>query len=168
MEAGRACSRNPQRKACHAHVPLSRDCPQEDRQSKRKRIRCQDLRGVRGGAGWHAWVSAGLPSGRGWQTHLLRLPPSPCPCEWGRRRPGSSAKLPNRGSSPLRPSGGGVRVGASQHQPFSPRPRVPSDPQPRNRGKGGAYLRLRSVWLVQRAPISAATPGSLMELLCRL
>uniref|UniRef100_A0A4W2BMQ0 Clusterin associated protein 1 n=1 Tax=Bos indicus x Bos taurus TaxID=30522 RepID=A0A4W2BMQ0_BOBOX len=61
-----------------------------------------------------------------------------------------------------------VGVGVSQHQPFPPRPRVPSDPQPRNGGKGGAYLRLRSVWLVQRAPISAATPGSLMELLCRL
>ena len=56
-------------------------------------------------AGWHAWVSAGLPSGRGWQTHLMRLPSSPCPCEWGRRRPGSSTKLPNCGSSPPRPSG---------------------------------------------------------------
>lgn len=34
--------------------------------------------------------------------------------------------------------------------------------------EAGTYLRLRSIWLVQRASISAATPRSLMELLCRL
>ena len=94
--------------------------------------------------------------------------PLPRPRELGRRRPGSRVKLPNHGSSPSQALGVEVGVGVSQHQPFPPRPRVPSDPQPRNGGKGGAYLRLRSVWLVQRAPISAATPGSLMELLCRL
>ena len=94
--------------------------------------------------------------------------PLPCPRELGRRWPGSRVKLPNHGSSPSQALGVEVGVGVSQHQPFPPRPRVPSDPQPRNGGKGGAYLRLRSVWLVQRAPISAATPGSLMELLCRL
>lgn len=66
---------------------------------------------MRGGAGWHAWVSAVLPSGRGWQTRLLRLPPSPCPREWGRRRLGSSAKLPNHGSSPPMPSGWGWEWG---------------------------------------------------------
>ena len=112
-------------------------------------------------------VGVGLPSGSGWQTCPLKLPCSP-PLEQGCRRPGSSAKLPNRGSSSSEALGVGVGVGASQHQPFPPQPRVPSDPQPRNGRKGGAYLRLRSVWFVQRAPISAATPGSLMELLCRL
>lgn len=34
--------------------------------------------------------------------------------------------------------------------------------------EAGTYLRLRRVRLAQRAPISAATPVSLMELLCRL
>lgn len=34
--------------------------------------------------------------------------------------------------------------------------------------EAGTYLRLRRVRLAQRAPISAATPLSLMELLCRL
>lgn len=48
--------------------------------------------------------------------------------------------------------------------PFGP-------PDPRDtwlEREAGTYLRLRRVRLAQRAPISAATPVSLMELLCRL
>lgn len=63
-------------------------------------------------------------------------------------------------------------VWASQRQPFLPSPKVPLDPpdqrDSRLEREAGTYLRLRRVWLVQRAPISAATPASLMELLCRL
>lgn len=44
----------------------------------------------------------------------------PHPLEQGCRRPGSSAKLPNRGSSSSQALGVGVAVGASQHQPFPP------------------------------------------------
>ena len=69
-------------------------------------------------------VAAGLPSGRGWQTRLQRLSPSPVPVSWGAggRAPGSSC--PTTALPPPRPSGwrwewGFLSTSLSLHVPES-------------------------------------------------
>ena len=69
-------------------------------------------------------VAAGLPSGRGWQTRLQRLSPSPVPVSWGAggRAPGSSC--PSTALPLPRPSGwrwewGFLSTSLSLHVPES-------------------------------------------------
>lgn len=88
---------------------------------------------------------------------------SPCPpkSKVECRMPAPEPSCPTRGRHR---SNVGFPAPAFSSSPFGP----PDQRDTWLEREAGTYLRLRRARLAQRAPISAATPVSLMELLCRL